>query len=76
MKSSADTSHSTQNFWRLFSGSSQKLQRAWRGDTLRLHRLAVELAHQPEAVRQQRLDALEQWERLQVLDEIRHHVAD
>jgi hypothetical protein len=34
--------------------------------------MAVELAKLPDAIRHERLHSLEQWERLQVLDEIRH----
>lgn len=49
-----------------------ELHRAWERDTNRLHLIALELAKLPAAMLQQRLDALEQWERWEVLEEIRH----
>ena len=76
MKSTVDTRQSSETSSSLFTGPSKKLQAVWRGDTERLHQLAMELASQPDAVMQERLHGLEQWERLQVLDEIRHRVAD
>ncbi len=75
MKSPAIAGNNAPAFFGLFPGTSPKLQRVWREDTERLHRLAVELAHLPDAMQNKRLGTLEQWERLQVLDEIRHHVA-
>jgi hypothetical protein len=75
MKSTVNTRQRTQASTSLFPGRSTKLQAVWRGDTERLHQLAMELANQPDAVMQERLHDLEQWERLQVLDEIRHRTA-
>ncbi len=75
MKSTIDTRQTTEATSSLFPGHSRKLQAVWRGDTERLHQLAMELASQPDAVMQERLHGLEQWERLQVLDEIRHRLA-
>ena len=49
-----------------------RLGQVWQEDYRRLHLMAVELAKLPDAIRHERLDSLEQWERLQVLDEIRH----
>lgn len=53
-----------------------ELRRAWERDTKRLHLLALELAKLPATVLQQRLDVLEQWERWEVLEEIRHGCKD
>jgi len=55
-----------------FAVGSPKLQRAWSNDTERLHHLALEIAQLPVEKRSSRLAALEQWERLEVMDEIRH----
>jgi len=52
--------------------TTHRLSQVWKEDSQRLHQLALELAPLPSDVRHQRLDRLEQWERLQVLDEIRH----
>ena len=76
MKSPAQTDSKAPTSFGLFPGASQKLQRVWCEESRRLHQLAVEIAHLPEGMQSKRLDSLEQWERLQVLDEIRHHVAE
>jgi len=54
------------------SALSHPLDQVWKKDYRRLHQIALELAKLPESIRHQRLQSLEQWERLQVLDEIRH----
>ena len=51
---------------------AHRLNQVWREDSRRLHQLALELAPLPSDIRHQRLGLLDQWERLQVLDEIRH----
>ena len=56
----------------IFRVGSPKLQRVWRNETERLHQLAVEIAQLPNEMRFSRLATLEQWERMQVMDEIRH----
>ena len=76
MKNPAQTDRKAPTSFGLFPGASQKLQHVWCEDSRRLHQLAVEIAHLPDVVKNKRLSALEQWERLQVLDEIRHHVAE
>lgn len=53
-----------------------QLRRAWERDTQRLHLIALELAHLPATLLQQRLDGLEQWERWEVLEDIRRGCKD
>ena len=55
-----------------FAVGSPQLQRAWMKDAERLHHLAQEIAQLPADKRSSRLATLEQWERLEVMDEIRH----
>lgn len=60
----------------IFPIGSPKLQRVWINDTERLHQLATEIAQLPIEMRFSRLATLEQWERMQVIDEIRHPGAE
>lgn len=55
-----------------FLVGSPQLQRVWMKDAERLHHLAQEIGKLPVEMRFSRLAALEQWERLEVMDEIRH----
>ena len=53
-----------------------ELGRAWQRDARRLQKLALEIASLPSAQQFQRLNAMEQWERLEILSEIRHKRAE
>jgi len=57
---------------RQFVHGSNALCQAYRHDTERLHRLAAELERLPSPERHRRLEGLQQWERMQVIDELRH----
>jgi hypothetical protein len=52
--------------------SSEALNHVFERESIRIHCLALEIDKLAPAERHERLYALQQWERLQVLDEIRH----
>jgi len=51
---------------------SEALNHVFERESIRIHSLALEIDKLAPAERHKKLYALQQWERLQVLDEIRH----
>ena len=60
------------NFLDGWKDDRTELGRAWQRDTRRLQKLAMEIASLPSAQQFQRLSTMDQWERLEVLSELRH----
>lgn len=71
-ESSAPEADNGRHFLDWLTDGRTHLGRAWQRDTQRLQGLAREIAQLPSAQQFQRLNAMEQWERLEVLSEIRH----
>lgn len=55
---------------------AQGLHRVFVRECSRIHRIALSLRSLPPLQRHDHLSSLEQWERLQVIDELRHELSD